>query len=295
MTHILVRKLLRDFRISLTFVCLLLMAFQMLWAHVAWRISGDILPSFSIGGVSIDFIRNTIFKGSGQIIQSIMGGEDIDISQAFDMMSIAYVHPLTFIILCIWAVGRSSEAIAGEIDRGTMELLLAQPLRRSHVILASLMVDAATIPLLCLSIWCGTFLGTWLVGLQDPNIAAHLRVNPYRFLPGLLNVASFVFAVSGYTLLLSSAGRFRSRVMGLAVLLTLVQFLVNVIGQLWTAMDWMRPFTVFYHYQPQPMILMEHWSTPAVWQHLGVLTGVGVVGYALAWWTFCKRDLPAPL
>ena len=30
-------------------------------------------------------------------------------------------------------------------------------------------------------------------------------------------------------------------------------------------------------------------------QHLAALAGVGVVGYLLAWWTFCKRDLPAPL
>jgi len=295
MTLILVRKTLKDFRISLTVVCVLLFLFQMLWAHVAWRISADILPSFSIGGVTIDFVRNVLFKGSGQIIQSIMGGAEIDISKTFHLMSIAYVHPLTFIILCIWAVGRSTETVAGEIDRGTMELLLAQPIRRSHVILASLVVDMTAIPLLCLSIWGGTYLGTWLMGMQESGLAENLHVDPWRFLPGLINVACFVFAVSGYTLLLSARGRFRSRVMGLATLVTLVMFLVNVIGQLWPAMEWLRPFTIFYHYLPQPMILHEHWSTAEVWQHLGVLAGIGAVGYAWAWWSFCKRDLPAPL
>ena len=253
------------------------------------------MPSFSIGGVQIDFIRNIIFKGSGEIIQSIMGGADIDISQAFDLVSIAYVHPLTFIILTIWAVGRSSETIAGEIDRGTMELLLAQPIRRTQVIQASLFVDALTIPILCAAIWGGTFLGTLMMGMQEPGLPANLRVDPMRFLPGLLNVAAFVFAVSGYTLALSAAGRFRSRVMGLAVLVTLVQFLVNVIGQLWPPMDWLREFTVFYHYQPQPMILKSDWYASDAWSHLAVLMAVGIVGYLLAWWVFCKRDLPAPL
>ena len=47
-----------------------------------------------------------------------------------DMLSIGYVHPLVQIIFCIWAVGRASGAVAGELDRGTMELLLAQPLSR---------------------------------------------------------------------------------------------------------------------------------------------------------------------
>ena len=105
-----------------------------------------------------------------------------------------------------------------------------------------------------------------------------------------------MLAISGYTMLLSAAGRFRSKVLGLAIIITLVQFLINVIGQLWDGMNWMRPFTVFYHYQPQPMILDADWANqPVIWLHLGVLLAVGVVGYLLAWWTFCKRDLPAPL
>ena len=49
-----------------------------------------------------------------------------------DMLSIGYVHPLMQTIFCIWAVGRASGAIAGEMDRGTMELLLAQPLARGR-------------------------------------------------------------------------------------------------------------------------------------------------------------------
>ena len=75
-----------------------------------------------------------------------------------------------------------------------------------------------------------------------------------------------------------------------------MQFIVNVIGQLWPCMEPLRPYTVFYHYQPQPMILNAHWfAQAATWLHLGVLLGVALVGYLLAWWTFCKRDLPAPL
>ena len=136
---------------------------------------------------------------------------------------------------------------------------------------------------------------TWIVGLQAMS-GPNLHVNPNQFPPALLNVACMLLALSGYTLWLSAAGRFRNRVLGLAIVIALVQFLINVIGQLWPAMKWMRPFTLFYHYQPQPMVLNAHWySQAATWQHLGVLLGVAIAGYLLAWWTFCKRDLPAPL
>jgi beta-exotoxin I transport system permease protein len=205
------------------------------------------------------------------------------------------VHPLTQTILCIWAIGRASGAIAGEIDRGTMELLLAQPISRSKVLVAHLVIDVLAIPVLCLSMWGGTFVGTWLVGLRGHAEPA-LQTDAWRFGPALLNVAVLLLALGGLTMALSAAGRFRSRVLGLAVLLALVQFLVNVIGQLWSVMEPLRPFTIYYYYQPQPMILDVLWYEKGeVWTRLGVLFGIGAAGYGLGWWTFCRRDLPAPL
>jgi ABC-2 type transport system permease protein len=295
MTRVLYFKLLADKRVFLGVICLLLLAFQMLWAHVYWRISGDILKQLTDAKVDPDKVRNIVFQGSGKTVQALMGGEDIKIENAEDMMSIGFVHPLVLTILSVWAIGRAASAIASEIDRGTMELLLAQPIRRSQVILAHLLVDLTAIPLICLSIWLGNWLGTWLVGLQGLK-AANLHVDPVRFVPGLLNVGLLVLALSGYTMLLSAAGRFRNQVLGLAIVITLVQFIINVIGQLWDKMDWMRPGTVFYHYQPQPMILKDDWaSLGQTWLHLGVLLAVAAAGYLLAWWKFCKRDLPAPL
>src|SRR5262249_11858812 len=88
-----------------------------------------------------------------------------------DLLSIGYVHPLIVAIFCIWGVGRAAGALAGEVDRGTMELLLAQPLSRARLILAHLLVDAITIPILCLSLWAGNGVGVWLIGPQ-------VKVNP---------------------------------------------------------------------------------------------------------------------
>jgi ABC-2 type transport system permease protein len=193
-------------------------------------------------------------------------------------------------------VGRSSGAVAGEIDRGTMELLLAQPLARWRVILNHFLIDCVTIPALCACMWLGVLFSAWrLSRFEDPVIASQ-QVDPLAFLPALLMVGALLFAVSGYTLWLSSCGRFRWRVMGLAVMVTLIQFLVNVIAQLWLPLKRLSAFTVFQYYQPQQVILDPRWyAAPATWQNLGVLAGVGAVGYVLALWTFCRRDLPAPL
>lgn len=295
MTRTLIAKLLRDYWLGLTVVAVLLFLFQLLWAKVASRISGEVLHAFADAGIGVAAIRDIIFQGPGKIIQTLLGGDSIRLEYAQDMLSMAYVHPLTQVILCVWAIGRASGAVAGELDRGTMELLLAQPLRRSQVILAHLAIDAITVPILCLSLWAGTCVGAYVVGFMDAT-QEQLQVNLWRFGPALVNVGLLVFAVSGITMVISAAGRFRGRVLGIAVMAGLVQFLVNVIGQLWSPMEPLRPFTVFYWYQPQPIITQANWAEQAaVWQRFAVLAGVGAVGYMLALWTFCKRDLPAPL
>jgi ABC-2 type transport system permease protein len=351
MTGVLFRKLLRDVRLGLAVVALLLGAFEVLWYKVVDRVLGELSPFFnqlaSAGGLTQKDVEDVFFSGPGKLVRTVIGGEQLTMDRAMDLLTVGYVHPLVQTILCVWAVGRAAGAIAGEIDRGTMELLLAQPLARFRVIAAHLCVDLVTIPVLCLSLWAGNYLGVWLIGpiemrsvkelpnqaaapayflelgpfkipvtsrLAPPRrtaeesaqrVRARLRVEPAEFGRALPAVAGLLFAVGGLTTWLSSAGRFRWRVLGVAVLVTLLQFLVNVIGQLDETFTWMRPLTVFYYYRPQEMVLgkpalvtLSEWNggrplveVPA----LAVLFAAGAVGYLMALWVFTRRDVPAPL
>src|SRR5262249_52177738 len=134
MTWILVKKLLRDLRLTLAVFALLLGAFQVLWYKITERILGQLAPFFNtlggLGGLEPKDIEAMVFEGPGKIIRSLIGGSTVDLNTAVDVLSIGLVHPLVQIILCIWAVGRGASALAGEVDRGTMELLIAQPLAR---------------------------------------------------------------------------------------------------------------------------------------------------------------------
>jgi ABC-2 type transport system permease protein len=351
MTGTLILKILRDLRYGLAVVALLLGAFQVLWYKVVDRILGELSPFFnqlaSAGGLTQQDVEDVVFNGPGKIVRTIIGGEQVSMDRAMDLLSVGYVHPLIQTILCVWAVGRAAGAIAGEIDRGTMELLLAQPLARYRVIAAQLCVDLITIPILCLSMWAGNYAGIQMVGpiklrptpdLPNPmkpqeflielgplkfrapgpqmrlpqstaeseeRTRARLAVEPTEFARALPAVGGLLFAVSGLTLWLSAAGRFRWRVLGLAVFVTLLQFLVNVIGQLDDSFGWMRPLTIFYYYRPQELVLgrpgivtLSEWygGEPLVQlSSLAVLYVTGVVGYLMALVVFTRRDIPAPL
>lgn len=321
----LVRKLLRDIRLPLMVVGLLLIAFQCLWVKITQRMVVELSPLFATiaerAGVLQEQLERILFQGPGKLVQTLAGGENIRFERAMDMLSIGYVHPVVQIIFCIWAVGRAASAITGEIDRGTMELLVAQPIPRRRIVFGHLLVDAIVLPLLALCAWCGTVLGYRLFGPFEVSLTQAqanladlpfkivvnpelLKVDPLQMLPALVNIIALMFAASGVTMAMSAAGRFRGRVLGGAILVFLLQFLVNLIGQLWDAVAFLRPFTVFYYYQPQQIILSNRWTTdvlaglgksPLLVNVVVVLFAVGTIGYGLALRFFCRRDLPAPL
>jgi ABC-2 type transport system permease protein len=322
MTFVLYRKLLRDVRVPLVAVWLLLAGFGGLWVKVTVQVTTEISPMLNLiatlAGFGVGYLHELFFEGPGKLLQTFLGGPAIKFIDPDDTLAVVATHPLVQAVICIWAIGRGAGAVAGEIDRGTMELLLAQPVARRKIVLAHLLVDLTTIPILCIALFVGLRVGVWLVGdfTVDPGVyeAAHQKVpkelptftvHPNRILPGLTNTAMLFFAVSGYTMWLSAAGRSRTKVQGYAIMLTLTMFLVNVIGQLWDGLTFLRPFTVFYYYQPQAINMQGQWSvdpgvaiTGRAWGGVPVLLVLGLVGglgYAMALRTFVRRDVPAPL
>lgn len=319
MTFALWRKLLRDLRVPLLVVALLLLAFEMLWVLVTERVTTQIAPIFEAAGFSIDLLRSLLFQGAGQIVQAVLGGEPLRFEDPQQFLPLGYVHPLVQTILCVWAIGRAGAAIAGELDRGTMELLLAQPLARSKLILAHFLVDLTVIPILCLSMYAGTQLGLAIaepfaveaqdfqeLNLEPPEELPVLEVDASVIPRGLWNVAALLFGLSGLTMWLSSRGRWRWWVIGQAVVLVLIMFIINVLGQLWDAILFLRPLSLFYYYQPPRIMLSDDWTIDLgdswnggePWFEVNVvvlLAAVGAIGYLLAWRTFTRRDLPAPL
>ena len=85
----LIRKLLRDLRVALAVVALLLGAFQCLWYKVTERIIAELSPFFStlasLGGLTNKDIQDVLFAGPGKIIRTLVGGDQLDFDSVMDM------------------------------------------------------------------------------------------------------------------------------------------------------------------------------------------------------------------
>ena len=327
MTLVLVQKLLRDARWPLLAVCLLLFIFSAFWVKIAQRVTTEIAPFFNglaaMQNIDKKLLEEVVFKGPGKISQAVLGGAEMQFDKPNDFLAVEMLHPVVIILVSLWAVGRAGAAISGELDRGTMELLLSQPVPRNRLILAHFIVDCIVIPVICCSIIAGTQTGLAIIGpfevdyttldkiqaksfIKIPRGPAVLDVTATRQVWATINLAALMFAISGLAMAISAMGRSRWRTIGIGTLVGVTMFTANVIGQLWEGAAMVRPFTVFFYYQPQKIWLKhiwtvdlgEGWATANKFLEvpvMAVLLSLGTLGYLVALRIFTRRDLPAPL
>jgi ABC-2 type transport system permease protein len=323
MTLILVRKLLRDILPALCAVCVLLFAIATLWVKISQLVTSEIAPVFNtVAAFAGDkgFFQEVIFKGPGKVSEAALGWGDLNFEKPTEFLAMGMMHPIVLSLITIWAVGRTSGAVAGELDRGTMELLMSQPVPRNRLILAHFVIDLIVLPIICLSFFAGTQFGLAIVGpfipdytpfkekkinlpIAIPDDPQPLEVSGQREIFGLMNTCAYMFAVGGITIAISASGRSRWKVIAYSILIVVVMFVANMVGQLWPPSRFVRPLSLFFYYQPQKVMLQGNWLADigTAWpggpkiSMIGVLTGVGLAGYLIALRIFTRRDLPAPL
>jgi ABC-2 type transport system permease protein len=223
-------------------------------------------------------------------------------------IAMTYEEPLVYLAIAIWAVARSSDCVSGEIGRGTMEMLLAQPTSRLKVLLTPTVVTIVGVALLALVAWSGTWTGvatvwverhrpsSWTIPWVEIDIpvgdgSAPIEHVPMRefvdafiFWPAIFNVFALGFFLAGIGTLLSSCDRYRWRTIGLMVAIYVVQIIMEVIALAVEGWSWLRWFTFFSAYEPIA-ITSRTLSDPfyawswVQWDQQGNWVALGPMGY----------------
>lgn len=270
----LLHKVIREAR-GLALACALLL-FAFAWLFV-WLIS-----QLDLGAISF-FLKTlpAIFERLGEIG---FGGPPTPTG----MIGALFFHPVILVTIIGWSIARGSDAVSGELGRGTMEVLLAQPVSRWAILVTQALATSAGAVLLPLALWLGITTGL-------TTIAVDGAPQPMRYFPAIIELMCLGFCVGGLTTLVSSFDRFRGRTIGLAAGAVLVEYIVMLIARLWPAGAKLRYLTFFGGYEPQLLIANPAGAWHLAAWHCSALLAIGIVGYGLALWEFSKRDLPAPL
>jgi ABC-2 type transport system permease protein len=226
-------------------------------------------------------------------------------------IALVYDEPIVVVCVSLWAIARGSDCVSGELGRGTMEMLLAQPVSRLRVFFSQALVTVIGVGVLASVSWLGVYTGvmtnsiqepappeTWTVPLLDfeiPNpfakeeivsIPMRERVDTTVFVPAAFNLFALGLFLAGLSSLLSSWDRYRWRTIGLAVGIYIVQVIIKIIGLAADRCAWLANCTFFTAYEPERFVSValhspdQAWNL-VLWDDGAVFQDLGPLGYDL--------------
>jgi ABC-2 type transport system permease protein len=203
------------------------------------------------------------------------------ISSADHFVANEFYGLLYLLIMAIFAITTAVKLIAHHVDRGSMAFILAAPQSRVKVALT----QAATLVFGLLLIAAIMTVGGWLVALailggDGIPFAPFFRLNAIGFL--------LFYTIAGYAFFFSCLFNDEKRALSVASLLTLVFYVLDLVGRLSDRLDWCRHLSVFAAYRPQDLLDgTAHVAATAIG-----LFAAGTVLYLIGIALFSKRDLP---
>lgn len=210
--------------------------------------------------------RNGIPPFLMQVRNALLGVDSSGASVAEIAFSIAWSHPVMLILLLAHGVIVCTRVPAGEIERGSIDMLMGLPISRVQLFFSEMAAWLIGGFILLAAVYGGSYFGAQFIPARNrPN---------WGLLAIVLANLGLVYAVaSGAAAFASSLSDRRGRAI-LAVLFVLVaSLLVQFLELLWDPardMAWIS----FFHYH-RPMIVLKDKQWPS--QDIAILGGIAVV------------------
>lgn len=224
--------------------------------------------------------------------------------------SLTLDEPMLITLVCGWGLVRGSDVVSGELGRGTMEMLLSQPVSRRQLYIQHARMTIGFLMVLIMICWLAMSLGIWTTSVNETTysefripiidygiplsflppkketVAMASVVNPIMFLPGLVNLFCIAFCFAGFGAFCSSWDRYRWRTLGIAVTFLFGNAGLKVMGMGSERLEWVENCSLFGLYHPASAI--ERWqaqSNSPLWLYQyndeGVATGLGCLSNCL--------------
>ncbi|TWU36041.1 ABC transporter permease subunit [Novipirellula artificiosorum] len=250
-------------------------------------------------------------------------------------VGMTFDEPIVILCIVIWCISRGSDVVSGELGRGTLEMVLSQPISRTQLLLSHATVSILGLALLSLLVWAGVGAGVYatsveetvppptvripIIGIDIPltvdqpqtqTLELRDRVDVQTYAASTFHLFSFGYFVLGLATFFSSIDRYRWRTVGATVAFYILQMVMFGLGKAAESLSYLLSMTFFSCYKPQKMtsiVTKEGLAAPWTLTHPLldmtlpplvyplILLGLGTTCYVGAVVCFNKRDLPAPL
>ena len=261
---------------------LLGLSFAVLWAAFPWIYIG------LSAQIEMNAFQDVLLRAIPEDWQKMSGVPFSEVATHVGRVALAFVDPVVVLTATVWGVTRGSDAVSGQLERGTLEMILAQPIRRRTLYSTQAIATICGGFCLCVILYASIF-----TAIQFGPWAG--KVNPLQFLPPALNVFGLMVCMSGLAAGVSACDSYRWRTIGILCAFYITSLLTKLVGRLSETLNWAGYLSVFNAYEPQQLVGGEWSDWQLLLQYNGILIGIGITSYVIGGYIFSKRDLPAPL
>lgn len=213
-------------------------------------------------------------------IKAFMGGEILEVGNIAGLIAIGYQDPLVLLLYMLYAVGVPTALLAGEVQRGTMELILSRQTTKTHIYICAGLITVVGMFALVLVMFTGTVVATMLYDFYQ-------EVPLYFFFKIAIVGGMLASAVGGIALLAAACFR-RGLAVSITVAYLVVNYFVSIIADWWPRMKFLEPATIFNYVDGPAIFDKPGWPIGDMCVLLSLLTVSTVLG-GIIW---SRRDLP---
>lgn len=184
------------------------------------------------------------------------------------------------IVAAVAAIALATRPVAGDLDRGFLEIALSTPLSRVRYLATAIAGQAVALAVLAAATVGGIFVGGLLMGAPFDG---------WRFFLAGIHAFAFACVMAGVTTLLGVAILDRGRAAGIAAALVLGTYLLDAASKVWPEVATVAELSPFHHFVTRTII--DDGTFPI--GDFVLLLVVAIVAWVGALVLFRRRDLAA--
>lgn len=206
-------------------------------------------------------------------------------------LAMTFNEPVLMLCILVWSIARGSDVVSGEINRGTLEMLLAQPVSRGQLMWTHTLVFSSGLALLCLTVWCGLTAGIHTNSVREqtaPSIDVPIpftslsiplplgakrqvetplssHVDARILIAPSCQLFALGFFVYSLSVLCSSFDRYRWRTLGIVISVYVVQLLLLMLSRATDGLKWVGYLSFLTAYRPDSIVHYSRYSPYDAW------------------------------
>jgi len=206
-------------------------------------------------------------------------------------LALTFDEPVLLLCILVWSISRGSDVVSGELGRGTLEMLLAQPISRLQLLWAHCAVAIVGLVWLASLVWFGLYAGIQTNRVRETvqtgtslnvpftNLKIPLfqgeeqtvfvplaeRVDASLFVAPCLNLFAFSLFILSLSTLISAVDRYRWRTIGIVMGIYVLQLLLYLLAKATPETRWCHALTFFSLYSPSGMVNLSSRDPSVAW------------------------------